>query len=163
MQNDENKQASMDQGRQEKPASCIFQSAARELRGDLHAAADDMRSFAGEIGSDIRGLFPRLKDLSSGLLEKARSSRRKGLAADIAEGAAALKDNADAHGDDIRRAVGLAAGQADAEITPEEAAAGARELAAGIAEGAAALKDNADAHGDDIRRAVGLTRDGAGE
>ncbi len=162
MQNDESKQASMDREQQEK-AACRLRSAAGELKSDLRAAADDMRSFAGEIGSDIRGLIPCLKDLSCGLLEKMRSCRRKGLASDIAEGAAALKDNADAHGEDIRRAVGLAAGEADAEITPEQAAEAAGEIASGIAEGAAALKDNADAHGEDIRRAAGLTRENAGE
>ena len=106
MQDDESRQGAMDQEQKSK-AACRLRSAAGELRGDLRAAADDMRSFAGEFGSDLRNLIPGLKSLSSGFLEKVRASRRKGFASGMAEGAAALKANADAHGDDIRRAAGL--------------------------------------------------------
>ncbi len=161
MQNNNENPVSMGQNQKFKAAASKLQSTASELKEEICSATADMRSFGNEIGSDFSMMLSRIKNISSDMIGKAMSARRKSVAADIAEGAAALKDNADAHGEDIRRAVGLTKQQADAETTPEEVAALAGKVVADIAEGAAALKDNADAHGEDIRRAVGLTKEQA--
>jgi len=128
---------------------CIA-SLVEEVKSDSRLVAEDMRSFSGGIRSDISGLCGKLGG-------KVGLAKKDGVAGDLGKGA--LRDYADARGDDIRRAAGIAAENAEPEVTPEEVAADLVELADDLGEGASSLKDNADAHGDDIRRAAGIAAD----
>ncbi len=135
-----------------------------EVKNDSRMAAGDMRSFTSGIRSDISGVCGKFGRKASREDCKAPASEDGSggvgeLAEELGEGASALRDNANAHGEDIRRAAGIPAGQAEQEVTPEEVTESLGELADELGEGASALRDNANAHGEDIRRAAGIPAD----